>query len=98
MKIRCLLLLGILHSLCFAMKYEGPSKKVLVYGGKTGWFGQIIVRHLNKLGHIPIAGTARLENRENLIKEVENTKPDVIINAAGITGRPHIDWCESHKI
>ncbi|MBI4129136.1 NAD-dependent epimerase/dehydratase family protein, partial [Candidatus Peregrinibacteria bacterium] len=24
-------------------------------------------------------------------------KPDIVINAAGKTGRPNIDWCEDHK-
>ena len=30
--------------------------------------------------------------REALITE----KPDVVLNAAGKTGRPNVDWCESH--
>jgi len=27
----------------------------------------------------------------------DREKPDVVINAAGRTGRPNIDWCETHK-
>ncbi len=27
----------------------------------------------------------------------DREKPDVVINAAGKTGRPNIDWCEEHK-
>ena len=25
-------------------------------------------------------------------------KPTHILNAAGVTGRPNVDWCESHKV
>ena len=25
-------------------------------------------------------------------------KPTHILNAAGITGRPNVDWCEDHKV
>lgn len=28
---------------------------------------------------------------------LEECKPDVIINCIGKTGRPNVDWCESHK-
>ena len=28
---------------------------------------------------------------------IDEYKPDVIINAAGKTGRPNIDWCEEHR-
>ena len=25
-------------------------------------------------------------------------KPTHVLNAAGVTGRPNVDWCESHKV
>ena len=25
-------------------------------------------------------------------------KPTHILNAAGVTGRPNVDWCETHKV
>ena len=28
---------------------------------------------------------------------VEEVTPDVVINCAGKTGRPNVDWCEDHK-
>lgn len=28
---------------------------------------------------------------------LDREKPDIVINAAGKTGRPNIDWCETHK-
>lgn len=70
---------------------------VLVFGGKTGWFGQKIVAILRSMGLTPICANSRLENRHDIIREIEQVKPDCIINSAGITGRPNIDWCEEHK-
>jgi dTDP-4-dehydrorhamnose reductase len=28
---------------------------------------------------------------------LDEVKPDVVINAAGKTGKPNVDWCEDHK-
>ena len=33
----------------------------------------------------------------HIISVLENYKPDVIVNCLGKTGRPNVDWCESHK-
>lgn len=73
------------------------AKTFLVFGGKTGWFGQKMVSALKDLGHDAVCAESRLENREHIIREIEAVKPDFIINAAGITGRPNVDWCENHK-
>jgi len=101
-KNKILTFLLIVSSTCIAnnyrgLKYAGSSKTILVFGGKTGWFGQEIVKILQSLGHIAICANSRLENRQDIFSEIDAIKPDAIINAAGITGRPHIDWCEDHK-
>ncbi|GAB1220101.1 hypothetical protein ENUP19_0255G0020 [Entamoeba nuttalli] len=70
--------------------------KFLVYGGK-GWIGGIIINMLKKDGHEVFVGEARLEERERVLKEIEDFQPDRIINCAGKTGRPNVDWCEDHK-
>jgi dTDP-4-dehydrorhamnose reductase len=38
-----------------------------------------------------------LENRESVLQEIKTKQPDFILNAAGVTGRPNVDWCEDHK-
>jgi len=40
---------------------------------------------------------ARIEDREAVAKEIDEIKPTHILMAAGITGRPNIDWCETNK-
>ena len=73
------------------------SKTILVFGGKNGWIGQKIVRLLKEMDHTPVCAQSRLENRQHIIDEIANTKPDAIINAAGIIGNPNVDWCEEHR-
>lgn len=71
--------------------------KILVFGGKTGWIGQKIIKSIVELGHIAIAAEARLENRTQIEEELSTIQPDFIINAAGVIGRPNVDWVEDHK-
>lgn len=73
------------------------ASTVLIFGGKSGWIGQKIVRIVHELGHNPVCAQSRLENREDVVREIESVHPDYIINAAGITGKPNVDWCEDHK-
>ncbi|PIS00640.1 MAG: hypothetical protein COT84_06515 [Chlamydiae bacterium CG10_big_fil_rev_8_21_14_0_10_35_9] len=76
---------------------NAESATFLVFGGKSGWFGNETIKIVEREGHIAICAHSRLENREEIIEELSEVRPDFIINAAGITGRPNIDWCEDHK-
>lgn len=31
------------------------------------------------------------------MQDIRNVKPTHVFNAAGVTGRPNVDWCETHK-
>lgn len=70
--------------------------KFLIWGGK-GWIGSMLVEIVNKLGHESILAECRLNDYNGLIDELDNIKPDRVLNAAGITGVPNVDWCETHK-
>ncbi|GJD12394.1 Trifunctional UDP-glucose 4,6-dehydratase/UDP-4-keto-6-deoxy-D-glucose 3,5-epimerase/UDP-4-keto-L-rhamnose-reductase RHM1 [Galdieria sulphuraria] len=39
----------------------------------------------------------RLEEREKCEQELDSLKPTVVLNCAGLTGRPNVDWCETHR-
>ena len=69
----------------------------LIYG-KTGWIANKLARELNARNMIWHFGEARLQNREDVINDILQTKCTHIINAAGVTGRPNVDWCEDNKI
>jgi UDP-glucose 4,6-dehydratase len=73
------------------------SLKFLIYG-RTGWIGGLLGKICQKQGILYEYGSGRLENRVQLEADIESTKPSHVFNAAGVTGRPNVDWCESHKI
>lgn len=73
-----------------------PSYKFLIYG-RTGWIGGLLGQLCEKQG-IPFEyGKGRLEDRSSIMADIQNIKPTQVLNAAGVTGRPNVDWCESHK-
>jgi 3,5-epimerase/4-reductase len=75
----------------------GNKYTVLVYGGANGWIGQQVVEMLAKDGHTVEVGRARLENTDAVRAEFDLYRPQRVINCAGVTGRPNVDWCESNR-
>jgi len=48
--------------------------------------------------HLPYeVGTKRIESIKDIDYFLDVFQPDVIVNCIGKTGRPNVDWCESHK-
>ncbi|KAG9453206.1 hypothetical protein H6P81_006110 [Aristolochia fimbriata] len=80
-----------------AVNGEEASLKFLIYG-RTGWIGGLL-GHLCKKQGIQFAyGQGRLEERSQLEADIDSVSPTHVFNAAGVTGRPNVDWCESHKV
>nr|QGZ00666.1 UDP-L-rhamnose synthase [Sorbus aucuparia] len=75
---------------------EKPSLKFLIYG-KTGWIGGLLGEICEKQGIPYEYGRGRLQERSQLMADILSVKPTHVFNAAGVTGRPNVDWCESHK-
>lgn len=75
---------------------EAPVLKFLIYG-RTGWIGGLLGRQCEEQGISFVYGAGRLENRAQLEADIEAASPTHVFNAAGVTGRPNVDWCESHK-
>lgn len=38
-----------------------------------------------------------INNLEDALRILSEHNPDVVLNAAGIIGRPNVDWCETHQ-
>ncbi|CAK9160223.1 unnamed protein product [Ilex paraguariensis] len=75
---------------------EKAPLKFLIYG-KSGWIGGLLGKICDKQG-IPFEyGTGRLEQRSRLLADIQRVKPTHVLNAAGVTGRPNVDWCEYHQ-
>ncbi|KAK9688710.1 hypothetical protein RND81_09G005800 [Saponaria officinalis] len=73
-----------------------PSSKFLIYG-RTGWIGGLLGQMCEKQGIAYEYGKGRLQDRASLMADIRSVKPTHVFNAAGVTGRPNVDWCESHK-
>ena len=72
--------------------------QVFLVFGKSGWIGGLIGGMLKERGLKFEYANARLEDRAGILADIERVKPTHILNAAGLTGRPNVDWCEDHKV
>lgn len=68
--------------------------------GASGYIGQAFKRHLQAL-RLPIheisAKGLVTTGKETLRSKIREFRPDFLINAAGFTGKPNVDACESMK-
>lgn len=71
--------------------------RTLVFGGVSGWIGQTIVRMMREQNYDVKATSVRMEDRAKVEALLDEFKPDRVFIAAGTTGRPNVDWCESNK-
>lgn len=70
-------------------------KKILLLGS-TGFIGSHFECALPHAGFKIFTPRIEVRNHTEIEKAVYDTKPDIIINATGITGHPNVDWCEKH--
>lgn len=66
--------------------------KTLVFG--NGFLGQRLARSLPGA----ILSLADISDEAAVRGALEKERPDAVVNAAGKTGRPNVDWCETHTI
>jgi len=66
--------------------------------GSTGFIGSHLKEALIEKGHDVAGPRIEIRNLDEVRRTVENEKPDYIINATGMTGRPNVDWCETHPM
>ena len=71
--------------------------KFLIYG-RTGWIGGVLGKLCESQGIEFVYGSGRLQDRKSIEADLAAVKPTHVFNAAGVTGRPNVDWCESHKV
>lgn len=89
-----------MKKLCYALLGSSTlasAKLWLVFGGATGWIGQQMMTILAEQGYDVTCAVSRLQDRESVLAEIKSVGPDFILNAAGVTGRPNVDWCEDHR-
>lgn len=76
---------------------SSASFNFLIYG-RTGWIGGLLGKLCESQGISYTYGSGRLQDRQSIVADIESVKPSHVFNAAGVTGRPNVDWCETHKV
>jgi dTDP-4-dehydrorhamnose reductase len=66
--------------------------KTLVLG--QGWVGTRLVRDVPSAYSVSCIDIA---DRDLINQLIDHERPGVVINAVGKTGRPNVDWCETHR-
>mmetsp|Transcript_45878 Transcript_45878/g.74865 ORF Transcript_45878/g.74865 Transcript_45878/m.74865 type:complete len:322 (-) Transcript_45878:182-1147(-) len=76
----------------------GSGRRFLLFGG-SGWIGGKVTEYLKGRGEEVVVAdrSVRLQDLPSVVAEVNRVQPTHIINAAGVTGRPNVDWCEDHR-
>ncbi len=67
--------------------------RILILG--NGYIGS---RAKEVWGDDAILSTTRIESIEDVRTLIREYRPDSIFNAAGVTGKPNVDWCETHQL
>ena len=81
------------------MQEEPSSPTFLVFGGHSGWWAKLVSLFSTHSSAPSVhVASSRLENRQDIERELERVQPTHVMNAAGLTGRPNVDWCESHRL
>jgi UDP-glucose 4,6-dehydratase len=45
-----------------------------------------------------IVADKRIYSVEDVLSLLEQYQPDAVLNAAGVRGKPNVDWCETHQL
>lgn len=65
--------------------------------GASGFLGAECAKYMNAKGYSVHTSRIDVRNLSLLKQEFAASKPDVVINFAGVRAYPTIDWCEDHK-
>ena len=70
-------------------------KKILLLGS-TGFIGSQFKGALLKKGYEIVDPRIEITDLSAVREGLGEHKPDIVLNATGITGKPNVDWCETH--
>ncbi|MBP9761332.1 MAG: sugar nucleotide-binding protein [Candidatus Magasanikbacteria bacterium] len=67
--------------------------KILIIGAR-GYIGD----RCAKAWSDAVVFDGHIETKEDMLRALDMHAPDAVLNAAGITGKPNVDWCETHQL
>src|SRR5262249_54229949 len=75
-----------------AMSKINASPRVLLLGGRGYLAG-----HFRSVYPDALAPEVDVTDPHAVARAWDEARPEVVINCAGKTGRPNVDWCEDHR-
>lgn len=66
--------------------------KILIIG--KGYIGE----RCHKAWQGSVLADKRVETKQDVLDLIDEHKPDTVLNAAGVRGKPNVDWCEDHQV
>ena len=66
--------------------------KILIMG--NGYLGNRCLENWDNA----IMANEKIGSIEDALGLLEKHQPDVVLNAAGVVGKPNVDWCETHQL
>ncbi|MBI5421708.1 sugar nucleotide-binding protein [Candidatus Peregrinibacteria bacterium] len=72
-----------------------PTMKILLLGS-TGFIGSQFKEALTKKDYELATPRIEITDLSALRKAMDEHRPDWVLNCTGITGKPNVDWCETH--
>lgn len=66
--------------------------KILVFGAK-GYIGSRMLEAWPDA----VGTDVWIHSKADALAEIDRHKPDAVVNAAGMVGKPNVDWCETHQ-
>jgi 3,5-epimerase/4-reductase len=70
---------------------SGHMSRVLIFG--TGFIGTVLAEAMPHA----VLSSARIDDPEEVYAALEEHQPEAVVNCAGKTGKPNVDWCETHQ-
>ena len=67
--------------------------KILILGQ-----GYIASRCKEAWGEEAVMPGSHLNIKEDVLKLLDQYRPEAVLNAAGVTGKPNVDWCETYQL
>lgn len=78
--------------LCAALLKNGVGERVLIFG--NGYIGN---KFKAALGDRAVISPADIADAAAVRAALDTHRQSAVINCAGKTGKPNVDWCEDHK-
>lgn len=66
--------------------------KILIIG--KGYIG---IRCADAWGEEAVVAEEKIHTKDQALAVLDKYSPDVVLNAAGVRGKPNVDWCETHQ-